>query len=73
MHEEGTSIPIRNLYVFLSTRVRRTTTRGTAGSMTWTGPVAVSAALGTTRRRRWCRGWSMIRDRTFPRAKTNVC
>lgn len=47
--EKGTSIPTGNSHAIFSTRVRRTTTRGTAGSMTRTGPVAVSTALGATR------------------------
>lgn len=61
--------PTGNSWASFSTRVRRTTTRGAGGTMTRSGPVAVPAALGTTRRRGWCRGWSMIRDRTFPRAR----
>lgn len=50
---EGTSILTGNSHMRFSqfsTRVRRTTTRGTAGSMTRTGPVTVPAALRTTRR-----------------------
>lgn len=48
---EGTSILTGNLHMRFSqfsTRVRRTTTRGAAGSMTRTGPITVSTAFGTT-------------------------
>lgn len=51
------------------TRVRRAATRRTTRSMTRTGAIAMPAA---TRRRGWRRRGSMIRDRTFPRAKTKT-
>jgi hypothetical protein len=46
-YEGGTSIPT---YICFSTRVRGTTACGTAGSMTGTGPITVSATLRATRR-----------------------